>query len=209
MSEDPVRNACLNPRSLVMTRCECFYCFGPEGERCAQIDYNFGIKSCDFHYTSAVRDCNAYLHRERFVPLHKAVKHPLLKPFFDLLPKQFPVLRSSGAVDLDWSVNGGVFPYSLNISFNKGWSLPVKNKDGEICKYILLTDFLKPEILDLMPAGFDTVVSRAIANLEAGLYAEEQAVYQRYLNDSSLADVPDIPEIKTVMLNGTQVRVLL
>jgi len=192
-----------------MTRCECFYCFAPEGAHCAEVDYNFGIKSCDFHYSTAVRDCNAYLHRERFVPMNRAVTHPLLKPFFDMLPKTFPVLRSSGVIDRDWSLNGGFFPYSLNISFDKGWSLPVKNTDGKISKYILLTDFLKPDILSLMPTGFDAIVSSTLANLDAGIYAQDQALYQQYLNEASLADVPDIPEIKTFMLNGTQVRVLL
>ena len=206
MSEDPLRNACLNPRSLVMTRSECFYCFAPEGAHCAQVDYNFGIKSCDFHYTSAVRDCNAFMHREKIVPLERALSHPLLKPFFDLLPKKFPVLRTSGVVELDWTLNGGVYPYSENLSCSSNWGLPVRS--GDVKKQILFTDFLKPEISPLMPAGFDKEVAKVLLSLNDGIYAKDQAIYQSYINDTSLADVPDIPEIKTVMYNGLPVRVL-
>ena len=210
MSEDPLRNACLNPRSLVMTRSECFYCFAPEGVHCAQVDYNFGIKSCDYHYSTAVRDCNAYLHREKIVPVDRALKHPKRVSFFDNLPKTFPVLRSSGVVELDWALNEGNYPYIENLSYTTdSWSLPVRSRIGDIRKQILLTDFLKPQIRVLMPEGFDEEVNKANSILNSGLYSEENALYQTYINDSSLADVPDIREIKTILFNGMSVRVFI
>ena len=211
MSEDPIRNACLNPRSLVMTRCECFYCFACPDTHTVQIEYNFGIKACDNHHAAAIRDCNAFQHRMGIINMSKAIKHPKLKPFFDCLPAYIPVKRSSGLIENDWTLNPGVFPNTEYLAFCKirnAWTLPVMKESGDICKKILLSDFLESEILAKLPADFNAKFNDFVAILDNGLYAEDNAIYEQIMNDPNLADVPDIPEIQTVLLNGVAVRVL-
>ena len=210
--EDPIRNACLNPRSLVMTRCECFYCFAIPDTHVVEIEYNFGIKACDNHKEAAIRDCNAYQHRMKFISLRQATTHPKLKPFFDCLPSTFPVKRTSGLIEDDWTLNLGVFPITEYLGFDKikdGWVIPVMKKSAGICKKILLSDFIQPEILAKLPVDFSTKLGDFIVILNHGVYAEDNAIYEKIMNDPNLADVPDIPEIHTVLLNGVPVRALM
>ena len=139
--EDPMRNNCLEPQSLVMTRSECFYCFGEEGSACYTISYNFGIKSCDLHYAASVRDCKAYIHRKRIIPLLIASKNIQLKPFFDILADGFPVLRSSGAIDDGWIIHIGNFYDAEMFGYNnmaQSWVIPIKKMTDDIYKRIYI-----------------------------------------------------------------------
>ena len=74
----------LIPQSLVLRRCECFYC-GAEDEGAVLIEYLYGMKVCKIHRPNAERDCRAYLYREKLVRVEDALKIPAVKSFIDIL----------------------------------------------------------------------------------------------------------------------------
>jgi hypothetical protein len=84
-----------------MTIDRCFYCLSKDDVGAIELKHCFGIKTCPKCYDKAIRDTNAFMHREGLV----SATHPALKEFTDLLMDKFPVRRSSGLVELGWSLD--------------------------------------------------------------------------------------------------------
>ena len=109
----------LIPTSLVLRRCECFYC-GAEDTGAVLIEYLYGMKVCETHRANGERDCRAYLHRENLVRVEDALKIPAIKSFLDIL-KAHPfitVQRTSGDIEDDWCFREGNF-YEPAFFFSK------------------------------------------------------------------------------------------
>ena len=60
----------LVPGSLIMRRCECFYCGGKE-EGAVLIDWLFGIKVCGVHRPNAERDGAVARYQQRAALLRR------------------------------------------------------------------------------------------------------------------------------------------
>jgi hypothetical protein len=210
--EDPIRNNCLEPQSLIMTRSECFYCFGPEGERTHTIIHCFGIKSCNVHYPMSIRDCNAYLHREHMVSLYDAVKMPIFKNFFDIIKNGFVVKRSNGIIETGWSImidNNQCEQYHHIIRKNAdNWIIPVYKKKEDLIKRIALSELLIPENLKILPDNFEKEYNIFVSEIDKGIYREDSLQYDNFINRDNETTVKDIPEIKLVSIHNVPVRIL-
>jgi hypothetical protein len=71
--DESCRNT-FEPISLVMRKMECFYC-GADDTGVETVNRLFGIKFCEIHKIRAIRDTNAYLHRQGFVRIEDAFKN--------------------------------------------------------------------------------------------------------------------------------------
>lgn len=205
--EDPMRNRCLEPRSLVMTPSECFYCFGQEGIYCSRISFNFGIKSCRNHYNTSIRDCKAYMHRNHIVRIIDIIK--VCESFFELLKMGFPVLRSNGCIEEGWTICEDSYEHEL-IDYDNThdeWTIPVR-KDN-IRKRILISDMLKPDILTKLPSTFEEKFCELIILLNNGIYKYEHDTYELLVDKSKSTQVEDIAEVVPCMVNGVLARVFL
>jgi len=136
---------CLVPRSTVMTPMVCFYC-GQEQSKIGKgtLYHLFGIKHCDNHVINAIRDCNAYQHRENLLVMDK-IKNPEILKFIDLLdglPEGFSVERSNGEIQTGWKINKGYFYEPAFITkINGYWTIPCTN--GETYKNVKLINFIR------------------------------------------------------------------
>jgi hypothetical protein len=89
----------------------------------------------------------------------------------------FPVVRSNGKIEVGWRVYDAAFAC---IQRNRGeWYIPCIN-DAMILKPVKIKNFLSTEF----PAEFPAAVEKALAVLNAGVYA-------RYVNEP--ADAIDSP----------------
>ena len=182
-----MRNNCLEPRSLVMTRSECFYCFGEEGLYCGQVFYNFGIRSCDNHYKAAVRDCRAYMHREKIVHIADVLDHP----FIEALKRGFSVLRSSGVQEDGWSLNVGTYDPEV-LAYRDGWIISVKN--GDLSKRIYVSE--------LRTAELETAYCDFIDLLDKGIYKADSDIYESLVDRGKSTTVEDIPGLSYTIVDG-------
>ena len=203
--EDPIRNNCLEPQSLVLMPTICFYC-ACQDEKMVEVFPNFGILSCLIHYSHAIRDCNAYRHRSKIVAITDAIKKPNLMSFMNLLESGFPVLRSSGLVDPGWVVNTktscGVGEY-ISYNLEKGcWLLPVLKPSDGSSKHININDILLG--LPELKKGLE----KFIAELDKGVYLEDSLSYDSLVNINNPTKVEDMVEIRKCVVNGVRGRVL-
>lgn len=209
--EDPIRNNCLEPQSLIMTRSECSYCFGPEGEKTHTIIYCFGIRSCNVHYPMSIRDCNAYLHREHIVSLVDAIKMPIFKNFFDIIKNGFLVKRSNGIIESGWSIMNDMIqcdPYHLLRKDGDTWIISVYKKTEDLIKQIPLSELLIPENLTIFPDNFEKEYNIFVSEIDKGIYREDSLQHDALINRDNETTVKDIPEIKLVTINNVPVRIL-
>jgi len=202
----------MQPRSLVLRKQECFYCFKKEGTRCCEISHCFGIISCDNHYKASVRDCNAYMHREQIVPVDYALNHKDLASFFDLLKDGFPVQRSSGVIEYDWVVNGGPFYNPEYISYDKeikDWILPVKTKDGSLSKRMGMLDLSRPFVCEKMQVDFLDTLKKAIRILNDGIYKEDSDTHDIIGDSETPKLLEETVGVKWMLAANSIVRVLM
>jgi len=178
--EDPIRNSCLEPQSLVLTRSECFYCFATEGEKCFTIWDNFGIKTCNTHFPLSIRDCNAYMHRTGNVLLRDLKGVEALQPYLTSILSVFPIKRTNGLIDDGWSLDEGEILNSQTMKYDKTkdeWIIPVKQECSGLCKRIYCSDLFIPEILDKVPPNFEANFRQFISILNKGIYTEDNNRY--------------------------------
>ena len=180
--EDPIRNSCLEPQSLVLTRTECFYCFAVEGEKCCTIWDNFGIKTCNIHYPLSIRDCNAYMHRTGVVLIRDFKEIEALQPYLPTVLTVFPIKRTSGLIDDGWNLDVGEIWNSQTMKYDKTkdeWIIPVKQECSGLCKRIYCSDLFIPEILNKVAPNFETNFRQFISELNKGIY---RADYEQYIS---------------------------
>ena len=212
--DDPCRNT-FQPISLVMRKMECFYC-GATDTGAETIDRLTGIKYCGVHKEAAIRDCNAYLHRIGSVRIEDAFKHPVLSKFILVLKDNstFPVIRTDGSLDTDWSLETDSWYNPTFISRNENkWSVPVKNPKG-LSKYVPIIKFLNPEICGrmLLPNGLDgwsKIIDEALDQLIDGVYRADQETYERIFNADYNDPIPEMEGTVFMNYNGYNARILL
>ena len=136
------------------------------------ITWMFGFYRCDQHKSVAVRDCNAYCHREKIVSMVDA-RVALTELFRNLEAIPFKVRRTSGALEEDWILNDGYNTHPEFISKDSDgiWRIPVINPEG-LTKTTPIADLTTDEI-----AG------RAIEILERGIYLEDAKAANLLLSD--------------------------
>ena len=179
---DPIRNSCLEPQSLVLTRAECFYCFASEGDKCFTIWHNFGIKTCDNHFLLSIRDCNAYMHRTGVVLMRDLQERVDLKPYFGAILNDFPIKRTSGLIDDGWSLNVGTSWESEIMKYDlvaADWIVPIKQECSGLFKRIHIKDLMIPEILDKVPPNFEENFCQLASVCDKGIY---KADYEKYIS---------------------------
>ena len=175
--EDPIRNSCLEPQSLVMTRSECFYCFASEGTKCFTIWDNFGIKTCNVHYPLSVRDCKAYMHRENIVSVRDIKDCVELEHLHDIILAEFPIKRSSGLIDDGWSLNLEDYGEIMSYHDSNNWIIPIKRAISGHIRRIYICDLMIPEILKKVPPNFETKFHQFVEIINRGIYKSDNDRY--------------------------------
>jgi hypothetical protein len=204
--EDPMKN-CLTPRSTVMTPMICFYCGQEQAKIGKGILYHlFGIKHCDNHVINAIRDCNAYQHREDLLVMDK-IENPEILKFIDLLdgfPDGFSVERSSGEIQPGWKINKGYFWEPAFIKKIDGyWTIPCTN-DGTY-KNVKLINFIRHvPIEDILK-----IVEDIIDILDEGVYKKDQEEYEKVFNKDTSSHYEDAKFIKNVLFEGQVCRIVI
>ena len=206
--EDPLRNNCLEPRSLVLTRSECFYCFGEEGKYCYTFIDNFGIKSCDAHFKNSVRDCKAYMHRTGMVRISDLTDYPEFQEFLEILSCEISVKRTNGTIEDGWVFNVGESYDKQIIGFDKDinkWVIPVRKAGVQLFKRIHIDELLLPEVLEKLPLNFKAKYDAFIALLSSGIYKAENDMYVQIVDNNKSTEVPDDSDVVKMGISGGQV----
>ena len=203
--EDPVKS-CLIPRRLVMTYDNCFYCGESDAdwEECYKF---FGLKHCDKHKAAAIRDCKAYLHKEKMVNFKHAYAHPILGEFLRSLgEKTFPVRRSNGEMQDGWKLQKKSFDgEKLCMCLEGAWMVPVEciNVDtlDVITKYTPIDNFRT-----IMPPD---LVDKVLFTLIDGIYSKEYEEVSRFHMNGTQETVPELPGVTNILVDGEEHRVLI
>jgi len=168
------------------------------------IQYLFGILACSDHKEWAVRDCNAYMHKNNMVKIKDAMKIPGLAECLAELNEvgergDLIVQRSNGDIEKGWSVvNTSYDCLIVNEKINE-WTINMTN--GTVQKYVPLRWFLDSRV----PVSHEHV-KRSIDVLTKGVYKND---YFKQLEHSMEAkDVVELPCIGKAILNGQVVRAL-
>ena len=202
----------LEPTSLIMRPCACFYCGAPEaGDE--TVDHMFGIKCCKTHRSRAKRDCNAYLHRAGHVLLEDAWINPVLKRLLDVLASNaLSVERSNGTVEDDWSLQQNNPFIHVHISRVEGvWSMPVECKRINLYKIVPLMNFLRADLVAKMkvPADWHSIVESAMDTLVDGVYRADAEAYDYALNHDEAQTIAETSGVATIVYEGVEQRVFV
>jgi len=204
--EDPVKNR-LEPSSLIMTACRCFYC-GKEQTRIYTAFHLYGMKTCDDHYKLAVRDCRAYYHRNQIAMMCDITNRSILT-FLNILrdlSDGFSVERSNGSTDSGWKVNDidTIFESAYATYLTNGWSIPCIK--GELKKNVRIIDFLK---YVNGPENFSEIVDDAIIEFTEGIYKDDHNNYEA-ITDQKMPYIEHLSNVVNIILpSGEQGRVLM
>ena len=202
----------LVPTSLIMRRCECFYC-GAEDTSVVLVDWRFGMKVCRVHRLNAERDCKAYLHRQNFVRIEDAFKIPLLKRFLDVLAAH-PLLRverSNGTIEDDWSLRIGSPMESAFFSKAERWGVPMYCKRINMNKTVPIINFLRPELTTgmVLPADWHDIIEEVIDCLVNGVYKAEAEAYDYARNHDDSETIVETAGVATVIYEDREERVFV
>jgi len=204
----------LVPESLIMRRCECFYC-GVENEGAVLIEYSFGIKVCKAHRERGERDCRAYLHRQNFVRIEDAMKIPVLKSFLDVLeahPK-LAVERTNGLLENDWCFRKGNHfePAFFSLSSAGRWGVPMYCKRINQNKTVPIINFLRPDIIVgmVLPADWSTIIEGAIDTLKEGVYRAEAEAYDYARNHDDSETITETAGVAEILYEGRVERIFV
>jgi hypothetical protein len=204
--EDPMKN-CLVPRSTVMTPMICFYC-GQEQAKIGKgtLYHLFGIKHCENHAINAIRDCNAYQHRENLLVMEK-IEDPEILKFIDLLngiSGGFSIERSSGEIQPGWKINKGYFHEpAFIIKIDGYWTIPCTN--GEKYKNVKLINFIR----NIPIENILKIVEDIIDILDEGVYKKDQEEYEKVFNADTSVHYEDGEIIKYILYEGQICRAIL
>ena len=211
---DEVCKNTLVPTSLIMRRCECFYC-GAEDTGAVLVEYLFGMKVCDIHRQTAERDCRAYLHVQKLVRVKDAFKLPALKCFLDILAghPRLAVQRTSGDIEEDWCFREGSHydPAFLSKSAEGRWGVPMRCPRTNLNKTVPIINFLRDDITAKMvlPADWFTMIEKTLDCLEEGIYKAEAEAYETARNHDDSETIVETAGVSTVVYEGRMERVFL
>jgi hypothetical protein len=204
----------LVPQSLVLRRCECFYC-GAEDTGVVLIEHLFGMKVCETHRDTAKRDCRAFLHRENLVRIKDAMAVEPLKRFLDILAVQpfITVQRTNGEIEEDWSLRIGTHfdPAFLSRNLEMKWGVPTFCRRTNQQKTVPIINFLRPEINGKMnlPANWHAIVEDAIDTLVDGVYKADAEAYDYARNHDESEKIVETEGVATVIYEGRIERVFM
>ena len=210
---DAYRSVCV-PESLIMRRCECFYC-GVKDHSSVLIEYSFGIKVCKIHRQRGERDCRAYLHRSNFVRIEDAMKIPALKAFLDILEAHphVTVERTNGLLENDWSFRKGNHfePAFFSKSAEQRWGVPLYCKRINMNKTAPIINFLRPEINAGMtlPENWSSIIEAAIDTLAAGVYQSDAEAYDYARNHDDSETITETAGVAGIIYNGREERIFV
>ena len=202
----------LVPESLIMRRCECFYC-GAEDTGVVLVDWRFGMKVCEIHRPNAERDCRAYLHRQNFVRIEDAMEIPALKTFLDILAAH-PLLRverTNSTIDEDWSLRIGSPMEPAFFSKADRWGVPMYCKRINMNKTVPIINFLRPEISTgmMLPADWPAIVDGVLDILADGVYKAEAEAYDYARNHDDSETIAETAGVATIIYEGREERVFI
>jgi len=202
----------LIPTSLVLRRCECFYC-GAEDEGAVLVEYLFGMKVCKIHRPNAERDCRAYLHRQNFVRMEDAKAYPQLKKFIDILVShpQLSVERTCGEIEKDWSLRMGNYMEPAFFSKSERWGVPMYCKRIKMNKTVPIINFLRPELTTgmVLPADWSAIVEDVIDCLANGVYKADAEAYDYARNYDESETITETAGVTAVVYEGHVERVFI
>ena len=196
----------LNPRSLVMTINECFYCKKTEEKiRCICVDRLFGVKACDEHKEHAEADMKSYMKKNKIIHVKDGIEIPEVKQLFDFLSDNMKILRTNGYVDSGWKLNKNA--YDFIPSFKKVddvWRFPaIKITEDEMdftTKTIRMYAMLDERLEYVKDSKFIKLVKDACDTLDSKL--------DSYKEKSNLTDYSEEhPSISKYVIDGKVVRV--
>lgn len=197
--EETVRNT-LVPRSLVMTLNECFYC-GSEDPNFIQIERLFGLKACDIHKKSAIRDCNAYMHREKIVKFNDAVNNSIINELIKELQNEFSIIRSNGNIESGWTLKKDYWYNTCQIRcIDNEWTIDCTNHAKKLEKPAKISDFKTIGISS-------EIVNNAIKVLNEGIYKNDQINFEYCSNNDMSLEYPEADCIYNIP--GTTIRFLI
>jgi hypothetical protein len=133
-----------NPVRTVMFSPTCAYCGKPE-KHWVDCDVQLAILACSDpeHQAWAERDAQAWMARNQCVSPKDYREDPLFQ-LTDLLSRDIPVTRSSGAIDHEgWTISKPHIDDAAHMRFYtaKGlWAVPVGNRHEPIVKHIPVRD---------------------------------------------------------------------
>lgn len=210
MDENPLTTTVLEPFRLVMRFGKCYYC-GSTNYVDLCISDLFGIRHCSDHISWAQRDCNAYLHKNKHVPMYDVNKSPVLQEFTDLLTTNpVHITRSNGDIQSNWVIRtADVYSFLTDfITYSKGeWLIPMEHQTEDIKKHIPITKLLGEENSGVLTKE---LVDQVVAVLEDGLYKSDFIEQQKCMSLSSDSTEPEeSPNIQTVVCQGRECRVFL
>lgn len=168
------------PVRTVMFRPSCAYC-GKEERHWVYCDVQLAILACSDpeHQAWADRDAEAWLGKTQSVSPKDYREDPLFQ-LTDLLSRDVPVTRSSGAIDHEgWTINKPNVDDAAHIHFCKKeglWAVPVGNRHEPIAKYIPVRD-LKMSL----PEEKHWLVDEFEAKLIRGFYRAAMRAYDEAL----------------------------
>ena len=177
----------LSPESLAMVPDNCLYCYSEIDVKSFEIRHSYGIKACLSCYVYAERDSNAFMHREGIIPVDYAMEHHALKDFTNILLKEFHVKRSSGLIEVGWTLDTGS---KINRKFfvydtaTKVWLIPVKKNN--LTKSISIY-----EIMHNFPQNTKCVAENAIKVMNTGVYIADALQHDRVVNSRASFTVED------------------
>ena len=200
------------PESLIMRRCECFYC-GAEDTDVILVDWQFGMKVCGVHKEKGERDCRAYLHRQDFVRIKDAFEIPSLKRFLDVLAAH-PLLRverTNGTIEEDWSLRIGNSMEPAFFSKAERWGVPMYCKRINQNKTVPIINFLRYDINCQMtlPEDWHAVIEGAIDTLKEGVYKREAEAYDYARNHDESEIIVETAGVATVIYEGCEERIFV
>ena len=210
---EPCKNT-LVPTSLIMRRCECFYC-GAEDTGVVVIEHLYGMKVCDNHSQNAKRDCRAYLHRENLVRIKDAFKVPALKCFLDILAAHphLAVQRTSGEIEEDWCFREGRHydPAFLSKSAEGRWGVPMRCPRTNLNKTVPIINFLRDDITTkmMLPADWFTIIENTLDCLEEGIYKADAEAYEAARNHDDSETIVETAGVTAVIYEGRVERVFM
>lgn len=195
----------LNPRSLVMTVNECFYCKETEKIRFICVDRLFGVKACEEHKEHAEADMQSYMKKNKIIHVKDGIEIPEVKQLFDFLTDNIKIIRTNGNVDSEWKLNKN--SYDFVPSFRKvddDWRFPViKITEDEMdftTKNIRMSSMLDERLEYFKESKFSKLVKDACDILDSKLdsykekynmqdYTEEHPSIAKYVIDGKIVRV--------------------
>jgi hypothetical protein len=176
----------------------------------------FGIKCCEEHKSWAIRDCRAYMHVNKMTKLNDVIKDSKTAPFINALKESngFPVVRSSGVLQDGWKLNDGSQGWHVKDQFiyikNDQISIPVMLdiETDIIMKHVVLSHFIKPEIMEKIGIEKEAIDSFQSAILN-GIYRTDYIEQLHIKNTSDDNCYKDPDSIVSCTINGKQIRVFV